>query len=255
MNIDFLLEGEPEEELLAGFLKSSRSLVFEEYADIEQIEGRPAVYSHASVQRKSVSLGQMRAPLNAFESLSAVRRSAKNFSEKSISIGDLASCVLSSCGITATPNPIKEYFLLANPSAGNLVGTSIWVASRSVEGLDSGIYFFDRGNSSLNFIDTEFQSVYNTLIQPELRSAAAIVCIVGSFDRSIGKYGLRGARYIFLESGHIAQNLCMSATSRGLAACSIGGFIEDNLNESLQLDGILHSAIYCVALGSNIENE
>jgi SagB-type dehydrogenase family enzyme len=240
---------------LADFLSQSRGLVFSELTPIDQFEGRPAVFMHGVIEDGAVVIEDTSHQECEFTKLTRQRRSAKEFSSLPIPLSSLTVCLSASTGVTNKPNQSKDYFMLASPSAGNLIATSVWIAVRAVQGLKSGVYFFERSKSMLVFISSDIEPVYESLIQPELRNAAVIICIAGSFERSMGKYGLRGARYVFLEGGHIAQNLCLSATEAGLAVCTIGGFLEDKVNTFLGLNGKTDSVFYCVGIGASIANE
>ena len=63
-------------------------------------------------------------------------------------------------------------------------------------------------------------------------------------QRSRWKYLQRSYRYIFMDAGHIAQNLALAAEALGLGSCQIGALYDDELNALLDLDGIEESVIY-----------
>ena len=69
------------------------------------------------------------------------------------------------------------------------------------------------------------------------------------FARTLKKYGPRGYRYILLEAGHCAQNLCLLAAERGLATLCLGGFQDTKLNRLLGLDGTTEAVVYCQGVG------
>ena len=68
-------------------------------------------------------------------------------------------------------------------------------------------------------------------------------------DRTLHKYGARGYRYILLEAGHAAQNLCLLASERGLASLCVGGFADAAVNRFLGLDPRTEATVYCVGVG------
>jgi SagB-type dehydrogenase family enzyme len=79
--------------------------------------------------------------------------------------------------------------------------------------------------------------------------AAAVFIWTAIFYRSKWKYEQRAYRYIYLDAGHIAQNLALSATSIGLGSCQIGALYDDELNRVLNVDGTEESAIYMSIVG------
>jgi len=86
--------------------------------------------------------------------------------------------------------------------------------------------------------------------QPWIRKSSVLLIISAIFDRTEDKYGDRGLRYIYTEYGHFAQNVSLIASELGLGACSIGGFIDDGLNELLDFDKIDESVIGVIAIGT-----
>ena len=68
-------------------------------------------------------------------------------------------------------------------------------------------------------------------------------------ERSKWKYLQRCYRYIYLDAGHIGQNLYLTAEALGLGACTIGAIYDDELNNLLNIDGIDETAIYVGVVG------
>jgi SagB-type dehydrogenase family enzyme len=61
------------------------------------------------------------------------------------------------------------------------------------------------------------------------------------------KYSDRGYRFALIEAGHAAQNLSLIAEALKLKCCSIGGFLDDELADILELSGD-ELALYGIAL-------
>lgn len=79
---------------------------------------------------------------------------------------------------------------------------------------------------------------------------AAVVFIWSAiFNRSKCKYGQRAYRYIYLDAGHIAENLALSATSINLGTCQIAALYDDEVNKIIDIDGIGESSIYLSVVG------
>jgi SagB-type dehydrogenase family enzyme len=81
-------------------------------------------------------------------------------------------------------------------------------------------------------------------------NASLVIFITALFERSVFKYGDRGYRYSLIEAGHIGQNLDLVCAALRLACLNIGGFFDRRVDELLELDGVSHSTIYSVAIGS-----
>jgi SagB-type dehydrogenase family enzyme len=67
--------------------------------------------------------------------------------------------------------------------------------------------------------------------------------------RSKWKYGERAYRYIYMDAGHIGQNLYLAAVALGLGCCTIGAFFDDEVNEILNVDGTEETAVYMGVVG------
>ncbi|MFW6299092.1 MAG: nitroreductase family protein, partial [Bacillota bacterium] len=59
----------------------------------------------------------------------------------------------------------------------------------------------------------------------------------------------RGYRYIFLDAGHVAQNLYLVAEQIGCGVCAIAAYDDDRLNTLLGLDGEAQFVAYVASLG------
>jgi SagB-type dehydrogenase family enzyme len=79
--------------------------------------------------------------------------------------------------------------------------------------------------------------------------AATIFVWTAIFDRSKWKYRQRAYRYVYFDVGHIAQNLALSATSRGLGICRVGAFFDDEVNRIVGVDGAEESTTYLSVVG------
>jgi SagB-type dehydrogenase family enzyme len=67
--------------------------------------------------------------------------------------------------------------------------------------------------------------------------------------RSKWKYRQRAYRYIYLDAGHIAQNLYLAGTASGLGVCGIGAFFDDRVNTLIGVDGTEETALYLASVG------
>ncbi len=68
--------------------------------------------------------------------------------------------------------------------------------------------------------------------------------------RSKWKYHERAYRYIYLDAGHIGQNLYLAATALGLGCCTIGAFFDGEVNDIIGIDGSKETAVYLGAVGN-----
>jgi len=68
-------------------------------------------------------------------------------------------------------------------------------------------------------------------------------------DRGKWKYDQRAYRYIYLDAGHIAQNLYLAGEALGLGICAIGAFYDDAVNAIMGFDGEDETVIYMATVG------
>lgn len=69
------------------------------------------------------------------------------------------------------------------------------------------------------------------------------------FARSTWKYGQRAYRYIYLDAGHVAQNLALGAVSLGLGSCQVAALYDDEVNQLVGVDGESESVLYMSIVG------
>lgn len=75
------------------------------------------------------------------------------------------------------------------------------------------------------------------------------IFLVADFTYLREVYGARAYRLLNVECGHIAQNVVLVATARGLGSVPLGGFYDDATNQLLLIDGVTQSALYVLLVG------
>jgi SagB-type dehydrogenase family enzyme len=99
-----------------------------------------------------------------------------------------------------------------------------------VSELEPGAYRYDPGSHAL--IRTRAgalagEAASAALSQEVIGSAHAV--LVTTFDRAaLDAEGARGYRHAFFEAGIMAERVYLEAESRGLGACSVGAFYDDD---------------------------
>jgi SagB-type dehydrogenase family enzyme len=193
-----------------------------------------------------------------FDRVLASRRSVRSFSADSIPLDDISHLLHQTYGITgqmALPGGGVQHFRAA-PSAGALYPAEIYVGARNVAGLEPGIYHFDVVDHALALLrqGDPTETLWEVCCRQEYaRQAAVTILISGVFERTKRKYGERGYRYVFLDVGHLTENLCLSATSLGLAVTTTCGFFDDAANRALHLDGLEEAVLYVAFVGTRLD--
>jgi SagB-type dehydrogenase family enzyme len=177
------------------------------------------------------------------------RRSIRSFAGRPVSKADLSNLLWAAQGITARR---RNFGFRTAPSAGALYPMETYLVVNRVQGLEPGIYHYEIEAHSLtslkkgDFSDAVTRAAFN---QETVRAADIVFIWSAIFARSKWKYKERADRYIYIEAGHIAQNLALAAAALGLGSCPVGAFVDDEMNNLLGLDGIDESVIYTTALG------
>lgn len=217
--------------------------------DLGPIPRPPAYKDYPEANRISL-------PRPAFEktqslwSILTQRRSRRRYTRKPISIETLAILLWATQGITlSTP----EYQFRSAPSAGALYPVETYLSIHNVLGLKQGVYHFNVLGFALeevnagNFADRLARAA---LDQAVVGRGAVLFIWTAIVLRSMQKYRNRCIRYIFMDAGHIAENLQLATTAMGLGCCPIGAFYDEEINHLLQIDGEEETAIYLAAVGN-----
>jgi len=139
------------------------------------------------------------------------------------------------------------------PSAGATYPLEIFVAcgKDSVEGIDEGIYPYNKGSHSLTLHhegDIRLELARAALNQEYIYEAPLDIVICALYERTTRVYGHRGERYVHIEVGHAGQNIYLQATALGLATVAIGTFHDEQVREVLRL-GKQYRPLYIMPVG------
>jgi SagB-type dehydrogenase family enzyme len=65
----------------------------------------------------------------------------------------------------------------------------------------------------------------------------------------MAKYGERGFRYLFLDAGHICQNLLVAAEALDCGGCPIAAFYDQEANRLLGISEKNETLVYAASIG------
>ena len=80
-------------------------------------------------------------------------------------------------------------------------------------------------------------------------SAAVSFFWLADVYRSAWRYSERAWRYVFLDAGHVCQNLYLAAAPLECGVCAIAAFDDAKLNSLLGADGENQFAVYAAVVG------
>jgi len=178
------------------------------------------------------------------------RSSQREYSDRPINLKQLSTLLYYSIGM----KKIMKRDTSENrmyPSAGGRYPLEIYLFIFNVQGLDSGVYHYHFKTNSLEAIPFENikENAMKYVKQEWIKDSCVLIIPTAVFERTEMKYKDRGYRHIMTEFGHISQNIYLVGTALELAACSIGGFIDDGFNKILDIDGRIESMIGLIAIG------
>jgi SagB-type dehydrogenase family enzyme len=191
------------------------------------------------------------------EAVVARRRTARQFAGRSLTVEELSKLLHFSYGITGAAPISKtqdeyQYFRSA-PSAGALYPLEIYLVLWGISDLAPGVYHYSVFNHALELLkpgDFARSVGEYTFSQDIAEKASTLFVISAMFQRTMFKYNERGYRFVLLDAGHVGQNVCLMATAMHLGVLPIGGFLDDELNRLLDIDGVLESVIYPLLVGA-----
>ncbi len=190
----------------------------------------------------------------SFDEVVAARRTVRGFAAAELEPVELAKVLHQSYGLTGEM-PFAGggvHGLRAAPSAGALYPAELYLGVRHVAGIAPGLYHYEVRDHALAQLDEgdPTERLHEACcFQDYARTAAVVVLIAAALQRTKRRYGERGYRYVFLDVGHLTQNLLLAATALGLAAMTTCGFFDDVANELLRLDGVEEAVLYVALLG------
>ncbi len=160
------------------------------------------------------------------------RRSIRDYADEPVTLAEVSQLLWAAQGLT-DPAGYRSA-----PSAGALYPLEVYVVAGKVAALPAGIYRYKpRGHELIQVGDGDKRSeLYAAaLSQAALKQAPVSIVVTAIFERTTQKYRDRGIRYVHMEAGHAAQNVCLQAVSLDLGTVVIGAFNDDAVKKVMHL--------------------
>ncbi|TFG16592.1 MAG: SagB/ThcOx family dehydrogenase [Promethearchaeota archaeon] len=177
------------------------------------------------------------------------RKSTRNFASSPISRMELSLLLYGMMGLT---RKFPNFAFRTTPSAGGLYPIETYPVINNVSNIEQGIYHYNVPNHQLELLkrgDFRMEVAKGCLDQKMAFNSSVNFIWTAIIRRSQWKYLQRCYRYIYLDAGHIGQNLYLVAEALNLGACTIGAIYDDELNRLLDIDGLNETSIYVGVLG------
>ena len=177
------------------------------------------------------------------------RKSVRRFAVKPLTTSQLSYLLWAVAGIQRS---MGDFHFRPAPSAGALYPIETYVIVNNVEGIPKGLYHYAIRSHALEELKTGDMSkeIVNAAQGQKMHADAAVVFIwTAVVQRSAFRYHDRAHRYIYLDAGHIAQNLALAAVGLGLGSCQVGAYFDDEVNRLIDVNGTDESVIYMSVVG------
>jgi SagB-type dehydrogenase family enzyme len=176
----------------------------------------------------------------SFEETLAARRSVRQFTDKPLTLEQIAQICWAGQGIT---EPNKG--LRTAPSAGATFPIELYMVT--ADGVD---HYLPAGHKMQRHAAGDLRPAVQAASYGQEQIGQAPVCVViaGVTDRTTKKYGERAEIFCYVEAGHVGQNILLQATSLKFVGVPIGGFEADKVAAALKLPKD-HRVLYMLAIG------
>jgi SagB-type dehydrogenase family enzyme len=168
------------------------------------------------------------------------RRSVRQFTDEPLSTEQIGQLAWAAQGITDEARGFR-----ATPSAGALYPIELYLVT------PDGAYHYvpeDHALAVLHEDDRRGRLAQAALGQGHVRDAPLVMVVTGVVARTASKYGDRANRYVFMEAGHLAQNVHLQAEALGLGSVPVGAFDDGAVADCLELRDD-HEPVYLLPVG------
>jgi len=182
----------------------------------------------------------------SLEAAIASRRSMKEFAPTPLTREQIGQLAWAAQGIT---EPEKGF--RSAPSAGAMYPIQLYLVTAE------GAYRYVPAGHKLERLPVADALVAfraATANQPSIQVAPVTFIITASFGPMRDRFGERADPFVYMEAGHIGQNLQLQATALGLGSLPIGGFDPARVSEALSLPAE-HTVIYLMTIGHPVASE
>jgi SagB-type dehydrogenase family enzyme len=119
-----------------------------------------------------------------------------------------------------------------------------------VDGLAPGVYRYLAGHALERVRGGDFAAqAQSAALSQEVIGGAAVVLVLSAEREPMLAEGARGYRQGFLEAGMLGERWLLGAVARGLAACPVGAFYDDEAAALIGVDRQRQWVLHFAALG------
>ncbi len=180
------------------------------------------------------------------EEVLARRRSVREYAARPVTLEELSRLLYDATGITDRRDP--TWWFRSVPSSGALYPIEVYVAAAELPELIPSLYHYHPAEHSLRRlrpVDVR-PLLARAADEPALENARAVLVLTGIMWRTAWKYEERGYRHLYWDAGTMLANLLELAPGE---ARVLTGFVDDDVNDLLGIDGVREAALALLVLG------
>jgi SagB-type dehydrogenase family enzyme len=175
------------------------------------------------------------------------RRSARNWANRGMTIGQLASVIYHALGISE-----QKEGSFPDPSIEDNHALNLYLLVNDVRGLDPGIYYYRRHDHALSRIrkgEYRTKSYAMSLFQKVVGDSGVAIIMTIGLERLGYPDADRGYRYAALDAGMLGGRFYLQSVGLGLGCTGIGAFFDDEVSGVIDVGPDKELVIYMAAIG------
>ena len=161
------------------------------------------------------------------------RRSVRDYTGEPLTLSEVSQLLWAAQGITA-----PAWGGRTAPSAGATYPLEVYLVVGDVKNLPVGVYRYEpEGHRLVRVLESDKRVELSraALGQAWVREGAVSIVFSAVYERTTGRYGDRGIRYVHMEVGHAGQNVHLQAISLNLGTVVVGAFHDEEVKRVLNL--------------------
>jgi SagB-type dehydrogenase family enzyme len=192
--------------------------------------------------------------LGSFDLRKAIetRRTLRRYSDDSLSLEELSYLLWLTQGVKSIDEK-RNVTWRTVPSAGCRHPFETYLSINRVDDLEPGLYRYAALEHKL--MPVRLDEAFNDELteacsgQRHVQTSAVNFIWVAVPERTTWRYSERTYRYIYLDAGHVCQNLYLAAESINCGICAIGAYEDDAADALMGLTPPEKYVIYMASLG------
>jgi len=185
-----------------------------------------------------------------FFTLLMKRRSRRSYTRDPLTLKELAALLWGTQGVIESG---YGYSYRTSPSAGARHPLETYLMINRVQEQLPGLYRYLPFEHKLVLeqegADLSQRLAEGCLGQDIFETCAVAFIWTAVIQRSRWKYQQRAFRYIYLDAGHVCQNLYLTSEALGIGCCAVAAFDDNAVNTIIGADGQEEFAIYLATVG------